>query len=176
MNRYYLICILLLCSCATLKKNMVINGNDAIKNAISDFIHTESRLLKSDNTFLVSTDTIGSSIVVTIMGDPNAILLITEEDGSYSYRAFPTMLVETNGKLFFGYDKTKNVTDTIVNTLYRYNFVDTMIVNTHIPDRIINDAKKGVIYYFCENDLSIYKKIDANTLTKYYKPPQIKCD
>jgi len=223
MNRFYLICILLLCSCATLKENMVVNGNenDAIRNAIFDFTNTEKRLLKDDKTFLVSADNVEGSIIVNIIGDPNKISLIAEfvdstknnmvarigEDKSvlvidtinndtvlcitgdddypilwinndkvsYSYRAFPTMLVETNGKLFFWYDKTKNVTDTIINTLYKYNFVDTMIVNAYIPDRIINDAKKGVVYYFCENDLSNYKKTGSNTLTKYYKPPKLKC-
>jgi hypothetical protein len=207
MNRYYLIFLLLLCGCATLKKeNMVINGseNDAISNAIFDFTHTENRLLKDDNTFSVSADNLEGNIVVTIIGDPNKISLIAnftdsikqnmvarldeyknvsfldtisndtifritgdsdnpllwinKEKVSYSYRAFPTMLVETDGKLFFWYDKTKNVTDTIINTLYRYNFVDTMIVNAYIPDKIINDAKKGIVYYFCGNDLRNYKK------------------
>ncbi len=179
MNRYCLILLLLLCGCITpKKKNMVVNGNenDAICNAILDFTHTEKRLLKNDNTFAVSVDTIKGNIVVTIIGDPNAILLITEEDGNYNYRAFPTMLVETSGKLFFWYDNKKNVTDTIINTLYKYNFVDTMIVNAYIPDRIINDAKQGVIYCFCKNDLSNYKKTSSNTLTKYYKLPKLKCN
>lgn len=171
MNRCFFIYILLLCSCVTLKKNVAVNGNenDAIRNAIFDFIHTENSLLKDDNTFLITTDTIENYITVMIIGDPNAVLLIIEEDGSCSYRAFPTMLVEANGKLFFWYDKTKNVTDTIVNTLYKYNFVDTMVVNKYIPNRLINDAKKSVIYYFRKNDLSIYKKTSSNTLTKRYE-------
>lgn len=177
MNRFYLIYILLLCSCTTLKDNMIVNGNenDAILNAIFDFTHTENRLLKEDRTFLVSIDNVEDNIVVGIIGDPNTILLITEENGSYSYRAFPTMLVETKGRLFFWYDKSKNVTDTIINTLYKHNFVDTMVVNAYIPDRIINDTKKGAVYYFCKNDLSNYKKTASSTLTKYYKPPKLKC-
>jgi hypothetical protein len=226
MNRYYLIILLLLCGCATLKKeNMAVNGsaNDAINNAIFDFIHTEKRLLKDDNTFLVSADTVERNIAaITIIGNPNKITLIADfadsikkntvarfdeyknvsvidtinndtifritgdndhpslwinkDKVSYNYRAFPTMLIETDGKLFFWYDKTKNVTDTIINTLYRYNFVDTMIVNAYIPEHSINDAQKGIVYYFCENNLRNYKKTGSNTLTKHYKPPKLKCE
>ena len=110
-----------------------------------------------------------------IIGDPNTVLLIGEEDGTYDYRAFPTMLVEIDGKMFFWYDEEKSTTDTIINTLYRHNFVDTMIVNAYIPDRIINDAKRGVVYYFCKNDLINYKKTGSNTLTKSYKPPRLRC-
>lgn len=225
MNRYYLIFLLLLCGCTTLKKeNMVVYGseNDAINNAIFDFIHTEKRLLKDDNTFLVSARNVEGKIVLTIIGDPNKISLIADFDDrikrntvarydeyksvsvidtisndtifcitsnndhqslwinkdkvSYSYRAFPTMFVEADGKRFFWYDKTKNVTEAIINTLYRYNSVDTMIVNAYIPEHSINDAKKGVVYYFCENNLRNYKKTGSNTLTKYYKPPKLKCN
>ena len=156
---------------------MVINGNEnnAIMNAIFDFIHTENKLLQDDKTFFIYTKNVEDKIGVSIMGDPNTILLIIEEDGSYSYRAFPTMLYETNGKLFFWYDDTKSVTDTIINTLYQYNFVDTMIVNAYIPESTINEVKKGANYYFCKNDLSNYKKIITNKSIEYYKPPKLKC-
>jgi hypothetical protein len=163
MNRCFFIGILLLCACSTSKVdkvNMVVNGdeNDAIMNAVFDFIHTENKLLKDDKTFLVYTENIEDKIGVSIMGDPNSILFIIEEDGSRSYRAFPTMLFEADEKLFFWYDETKSVTDAIINTLYKYNFVDTMIVNVYIPERTISEVKKGADYYFCRSDLSNYKK------------------
>jgi len=156
---------------------MVINGNenDAIRNAIFDFTHTEIKLLKDDKTFFIYAKNIDDKIVVNIIGDPNPISFIIEEDGSYSYRAFPTMLVETNGKLFFWYDKTKNVTDTIINTLYKYNFVDTMIVNAYIPEHSINDAKKSVVYYFCKDDLRNYKKKKGDNIRRHYRTPKLKC-
>lgn len=179
MKRYfYLIFLLSLSACGTSQKeNMVTIGgvDDAINNAIIDFTHTEKRLLKGDDSFLVSAETLEEIIVVTIIGDPNTVLLIGEEDGTYDYRAFPTMLVEIDGKMFFWYDEGKSTTDTIINTLYRHNFVDTMIVNAYIPDRIIDDAKRGVVYYFCKNDLINYKKTGTNTLTKSYKPPRLRC-
>jgi hypothetical protein len=222
MNRYFLIFLLLLCGCSTLKESMVVNGNkdDAIKNAIFDFIHTESKLLKDDKTFFIHTENVEGYIGVRIMGDPNKISLIVDivdniknntivrvgvsnsisvidtidndtvyqiigEDNpviwlnknkvSVSYRAFPTGVMERNGKLFFWYDETQSVTDTIINTLYKYNFVDTMIVNMYIPDRIINDAKKGADYYFCKDNLSKYKKVITNRAIGHYKPPKLKC-
>jgi hypothetical protein len=202
---------------------MVVNGNenDAIKNAVFDFIHTESKLLKNDKKFYIYTENVESNIGVTIMGDPDKISLIvdfidsiennmvicigeynsflfidtvdndtilhmTDDDYhpilwlnkdkvSISYRAFPTGLLESNGKLFFWYDKTKSVTDTIINTLYKYNFVDTMIVNTYIPGGTINHAKKGANYYFCRSDLSKYRKVVTDKAIGYYKPPKLKC-
>jgi hypothetical protein len=202
---------------------MVANGNkyDAIKNAVFDFIHTESKLLKDDKTFFIQTENVEDYIGVSIMGDPNKVSLIAEfvdsiknnmvaiigeaksilvidtinndtvlcitgndthsnlwinnNKVSYSYRAFPTGLIERNEKLFFWYDETKSVTDTIISTLYKHNFVDTMIVNVYIPDRIINDAKKGANYYFCKNDLTKYKKIVTSRAIGHYKPPKLKC-
>jgi hypothetical protein len=203
---------------------MVVNGNenDAIKNAVFDFIHTENKLLKDDKVFLIHTTDVENNIGISIMGDPykislivdfidsiennmvvcigeynsflfidtidnDTILRMTDDDYhpilwlnkdkvSISYRAFPTNLIETNGKLFFWHDKTKSVTDTIINTLYKYNFVDTMIVNEYIPSSTINNAaKKGADYYFCRNDLSKYRKVITNNTIGYYKPPKLKC-
>lgn len=165
-----------LCACATLKKEIITKGNanEAINNAVSDFIHTERSIQKKDNAFWVYADTVKNNIVVTIIGDSNKVLLI-KEDGNYSYRDFPTILIESDEKIFLGYEKEGETTDTIINTLYRYNFVDTMIVNTYIPDRMIDESKKGVIYFFCKNDLSVYKKIHTNTIAKHHKHPQLKC-
>jgi hypothetical protein len=154
---------------------MIINGeqNEAIQNAILDFIYTEKKILKYDKVFSISTKEDKDNISVSILGISTPISLIIEEDGSYNYCLFPTMLIETNGKLFLGYDETKNVTDTIINTLYRYNLIDTMSVYT--VTMIIDDTKKGVDYYFCKNNLSKYKKVITNKAMGYYKPPKLKC-
>jgi hypothetical protein len=146
---------------------------------IADFVDSIKnnmvRHIGEYNSVLI-TDTTDSETVLRMTGDENhPTLWLNKNKVFYSYRAFPTMLVETNGKLFFWYDDTKNVTDTIINTLYKYNFVDTMIVNAYIPDRIINDAKKGADYYFCKSDLSKYKKVITNKAIGHYKPPKLKC-
>ncbi len=33
-----------------------------------------------------------------------------------------------------------------------------MIVNAYIFDRIIDDGQKVIIYFFCRNNLKVYKK------------------
>jgi len=176
---YYLILCLFLCGCSALKKNMIVNGseNDAINNAILDFVHTEKKLLKYDRVFNISTEINKDNIIVTIVGEPSAVSFIIEEDSSCSYRAFPTMLVEANDRLFLWDDETKNVTDTIINTLNKYNLIDTMdntIGRYHIKV-ITDDGKRVAHYYFCKNNLSKYKKVITRRPFGYYEPPKLKC-
>ena len=177
MNKYYWIFLLFLYGCSTFKENMTVNGskNDAIMNAVLDFIHTEKNLLKEDKVFSTRTEEDINYISVSILGTDSPISFIIERDGSYSYRSFPTMLIETDGKLFFWRDKTKSVTDTIISTLYRYNFVDTVdmfILNITVRS---NDAKKAAHYYFCKNNLSKYQKIITWVAMGSYEPPKLKC-
>ena len=169
MKTYYLIFFLCLCSCSTLKENMIVNGNknDAIENAILDFVHTEKKLLKCDKVFSISAEEYQDNTVITILGNLTRILLIIEENGSYNYCLFPTRLIETHDKLFFWYDETKSVTDTIINTLCKYNLVDT--VDIYSGTIIFDDAKKAAAYYFCKNNLSEYRKIVTNRGSKWHK-------
>lgn len=174
---YLIACLFLFSSCSTWKEVLVAEGNqnDAIQNAIYDFLHS-GKLSKKDSVFSVYTTNINDEILgVSISGDINTLLVVTEDSVEYSYRGFPTKYFEQQGKLFYWDDSTINVTDDLVNALTRYNRVDTMIVNTYIPERIIDHSKEGMHYYFCKDNLLKYKKVKTNVAMGYYNPPNLNC-
>jgi hypothetical protein len=169
--------IFLFGSCSSLKDVMVAEGdhNDAVQNAIHDFLNTV-KFNKKDRVFAVSIKDINDEILgVSISRDVNTLLVITEDSVEFSYHGFPTRYFEQGGKLFYWDDSTKNVTDDLIATFTRYDLVDTMIVNIYIPERIIEHSIKGVDYYFCKDDLLKYKKVITRKAMGLYDPPKPKC-
>lgn len=45
-----------------------------------------------------------------------------------------------------------------------------------IPDLVVDDGKKGVLYYFCKNDISKYKKITTNRFIDGGTFTKLKCN
>jgi hypothetical protein len=176
-TRYLIIISVFLCvSCSSWKEGLISQGsqNDAVLNAIHDFLHTENQR-KKYNVFSVYLTNINDDLLsLNIGGNMNPILVVTEDRVKYSYDAFPTCIYEQDGKLFYWDDSTKVVTDDVIATFRRYNLVDTAITNTYIPDMIIDDSGKGVGYFFCRNNLLRYKKVHSNK--EWYKSPKLKCD
>lgn len=169
--------IFLFGSCSTWKNAMVVKGNqnDAVKNAIMDFLHT-SRLAKKDSIFSISIKSINKDIFgVSIFGARNKISVVTENEVDYSYRSFPTKYFEQDGKLFYWIDSTENVSIELINKLSKMNRIDTAIVGKYFPERSRDDSQKGVDYYFCKSDLKKYKKVSTNMAIGWYEPPKLEC-
>ena len=199
------LCIGVFCtySCATYRQEMQSEGGmeEMIHNAIIDFTHTESGLLRKDmcfHVFAIDPNT------VCIIGDPNKTSLIVEipdktnmsdiwdnnkyiltdtvhnkialvvdwsrsEDNPYiwfdeslvqkSYRAFPDGISVYKDKLFFWKNTSKSMTnEDIIKTLYKYNQVDTLVDKVFWPSDVIDDSKRGKVYYFSNDDLRKYTK------------------
>jgi len=168
-------------NCATSKwKDTLIskgNINDAISNVITDFLHT-SNLSKKDTIFSITvTDTNPEIIVIGIGGAINKVYPRAENKvGTYD-EIFPTQYVIRDNKLFYWNDTTQIITQDIISILEKYNHIDFHWSKEYIiPPLLIDDGKEGVVYYFCKNDLSNYKKRSGNTLTKWNKPPKLKCN
>lgn len=179
MKSVYIIPILILLfwSCSSWKDVMVAEGshNDAIQNAIQDFVNTVN-LSRKDSVFAVYIKNINDKILgIGISRDVNTLLVITEDSVEFSYHGFPTRYFEQDGKLFYWDDPTVSVTDDLIATFTRYNLVDTMIVNVYIPERIIEHSIKGADYYFCKDNLLRYKKVITGKAMGLYDPPKIKC-
>ena len=63
------------------------NQNDAIKNAIIDFLHSD-RFIKGDSVFSISTKNISEDILgVSISREGNKISVITQNEIDYNYKA-----------------------------------------------------------------------------------------
>ena len=179
MKLSYIIIVVffLLWSCSSWEKTMIVKGNqdDAIQNAIYDFLNSE-KIDKRDSIFGIYVKTISDEILgITIRADANPLLVVTEDNINYNYRGFPTMYFENRGKLFYWDDPTKSVNTDIISIFTKYNLIDTMILNVYIPEIMIDHSKKSVDYYYCKNNLQRYKKVRTKKAMGYYQPPKLRC-
>lgn len=157
MRKYILIfsIFFIVQSCTLWKKELTKTGNyeTAIKNAIIDF--NKSSLSTRNKTFLVGYKEYNSGIIgVSILGDDNKIYVI---NGSTMGR-MKDQYIEYNSKLFYWYDKQKGKNSNIEKKLSEYGVIEKVDSLTDDMDYIRDDGKKGVNYYFCKNNLSVYKK------------------
>jgi hypothetical protein len=195
----YFTTILILQSCVSFKGQLTNTGGseEAIQNAILDFSNT-SRLYKKDSIFSVSFyDTLyrmvlenvagknsrwvrgnhlANIVSVSISGN-NYQFLLTANTKVGSNGKLPSRTIEKNGKLFYWWDEDYPLTEQVFTLFKKYHlFQDDMNGVNDFPSNSIDDAKKGVHYYFCRNNLSVYKKIITNTGIGYYDAPKLKCD
>ena len=178
MKTFFLsvIALLLLASCRIAwKKSLVHSGSmeDAIQNAIYDFLNTSS-LSKRDSVFFIDFKEYDNDILGVCIIGTNEKAVVVRDRNMIITKALPTRYIEQSGKLFYWYDSTRTVTNKIISVLKKYNGIDTAILNSYNP--VHNDnPKKGANYYFCKNNLLVYKKVE----TKYYlskHPPQLNCN
>lgn len=180
MRLHYLLLVLFICSlgsCSPWKKMQISNGNqnDAIKNAVIDFLYSP-KFFKGDSVFIISIKNINEDILaVSIFGARNKIAVITENEIDYSYRGFPTKYFEQDGKLFYWQDSTEKVPIELIDKLSKMNRIDTSIIAKFIPLRTTDDSQKAVDYYFCKYNLKKYKRIYTKIGIGWYDPPKINC-
>ncbi|MGM0589439.1 MAG: hypothetical protein ACQETE_13540 [Bacteroidota bacterium] len=153
------------------------NSNDAIYNAIWDFVNT-GYLHKKDTVFSVMLDDISENIIgVSILRKENKYYPdYTNKVGS-SKPNFPTRYLMVKGKLFIWYDPNKKVSQELIHALSEYDMIDSLNVNGFegVPNIVFNDKRKGVHYYFCKNNILSYKKVRTSVGMGYYEPPELNC-
>lgn len=168
---------LLFISCSTWKQSIVSKGtkNEAIKNAIIDFLH-KGKFDKKDTVFSIYLKDIKDNIWgISISEEPNKIAVITENKIDYSYKAFPTNYMEQGGKLFYWKDSTQVISTELIDKLYKMSRVDTAIIGQFFPRRERDDSKKAMHYYFCKNNLLIYKRVYTQIGMGWYEVPELNC-
>lgn len=185
-------------SCRAYKEEMIQTGGkkEAIKNAILDFSNS-SRLYKTDSVFSVSfqnplhrmileeTDDGNSRwvegepykgiVAVSIIASYNKMLL-TDSTQVGSIGKLPSRYIEKEGKLFYWWDDNYPLEKEALAVFDKYGLLqDDEGGWVKFPDFSTNDAKKGVHYYFCENDLTRYKKVTTDIAIGYYEAPNLNC-
>ena len=182
-------------NCATWKGTLVSSGdlNDAVNNAITDFLHT-AKLSKKDTIFSISfseyEDVIynreNNEVIYTPTREDRLIISVGKAEdkiypreenkvGTYD-KVFPTRYTIRDGKLFYWSDTTQVITQEIISVLKRYNHIDFDWRKEYdLPPLWHNDGGGGVVYYFCKNNLTNYKKKKADSMRQQYKTPKLKC-
>ena len=87
----------------------------------------------------------------------------------------PSRYVIVKGKLFYWDDDDYPLTEETLSVLKKYDALTDMINDGMLPETVIDDSQKGASYYFCKNNLSIYKKVITNLSTGFYNPPKLRC-
>lgn len=106
--KYTLGLLLLFIGCSTWKTTLVRNGdkNDAIRNAIHDYIKS-NRHIKKDSAYLVSIQNIDYKVFrVDIAKGLEKLLVATEDGMNFTHRPLPTSFIELDNKLFYWVDST----------------------------------------------------------------------
>ena len=202
VNYLFLLTLLLLFgSCGAFKKELVQTGGkeEAAQNAILDFSNT-SGLYKKDTVFSVwvhdplhrmvleETDEGNSRwvegkpyqgiVAVSIGANYNKILLTDSTKVGDKGAKIPTRYIERDSKLFYWWDDDYPLAQEALTVFGKYNLLVENNLDGVIEfyDFKINDAQKGVDYYFCKNDLTKYKKITINKAIGFYDAPSINCN
>ncbi|MEJ7609949.1 MAG: hypothetical protein WKF88_02090 [Ferruginibacter sp.] len=171
------LCNFFLIGCSSTNKIYYVNNreSDPIKIAIIDFL--DYRKFRTDDTvFIITVKNIRESILgINIFAEKNKVAVISSDEKSYSYSSFPNNFIETNGKLFYWKDSTKQKSLELIAKLAKMDRIDTAIVGKYLPNRIIDDSQKGVNYYFCNSDLKKYKRVITSVAIGFYKIPEFIC-
>ena len=115
-----------------------------------------------DNNNYILTDTVQNKIALVVdwsRSEDHPSIWFDESLVQKSYRAFPNGVYVYKDKLFFWKNTSKSmINEVIINTLYKYNYVDTLVDKVFWPLDVIDDSKKGKVYYFSKDDLRKYIK------------------
>ena len=176
-----LLSMVLLTGCNSWKSTLVADGdeNDAIMNAITDFIHT-CNLRNKDTVFSVDKWIDNETfLVIDILGmDENKLYPEKKQDtiGGYLYR-LPSRYLVIDGKLFYWKDNSVKVSKEIINVLSEFNAIDSLNYDSIVifNPYVIIESKKAAHYHFCKNNLRDYKKDISNYAVGWYDPPKLKC-
>ncbi len=172
----WIIIILILGGCSSWKNMLVSSGNtnDAIQNAIINFLYSEKNLANEDSVFSVYVENINSDILGVGISRYSKSTVFTKNEIDYDYSSFPTKYYESKDKLFFWKDSTTNISQEIITKLYSMNKVDTAIyLKLFHPMHYHNEFQKELVYYFCRQNLLQYKKTFSNKSIK--DNPKMKC-
>ena len=151
--------------------------DDAIQIAISDFSKMR-RLYKKDSVFSVGMSVLTGKhkLLVVRVGKNNHKLLVTAETKIGVKGKLPSRFIEKENKLFFWFDDDYPLTAEAMAVFQRYNLLqDDENGLVTFPDSVLDDAEKAAHYYFCKDNLAMYKRVVTNIGVGYYDPPKLEC-
>lgn len=169
------LCIFLLGSCAIhkWKRTLVSEGyvDEAISNAVTDFIHT-SKVCKKGDKFWVEIKEKEKTIIISIsLSCFVEYPTLKNKVGSYD-PFFPSRYIEQDRKLFYWNDSTQMLTQDMLSMLEKYDLIDYSYSDQEMfVGGMHNDGAEGMNYFFCKDNLRIYKKSKISNIMKHYKTP-----
>lgn len=88
----------------------------------------------------------------------------------------PSKYIEVDGRLFYWWDNNYPLSKEALSIFKTYGLIQGDENGTILfPSFEIDDSLKGVDYFFCKSDHTIYKKVITDKGFGYYKPPNLNC-
>ncbi|WP_040481495.1 hypothetical protein [Mariniradius saccharolyticus] len=159
------------------KEFIQIGKREPINLAISDLIARDLKL--AENVFFVTEKEYDEEVlIISIYPTLDKLVVITADSVTYSYKAIPTSYIEKDHRLFYWYgdEPSDSYPNEIIKLLEKYSVLDTMIVNVYIPGRVTTGYQDVFYYFFCKNDLDIFKMKKSKMPVGKFSPPRLKCN
>ena len=154
-------------------------NKDAIQLAIDDFT-TKCKLYKEDSIFRIKVWNLGQYnqykdfVVVSILGLRKKIIL-EPEDTIGSKGKSETRVYEKDAELFRWRDDNYPISQAVLKTFQRHNLIEMDSSRIKYPEYPRDDSQEAAIYFFCKDNLAIYKRVVTAKGVGYFKPPALKC-
>lgn len=166
--------IIVLLGCKTLEPQLDKSSisYDVVQIAIKDFVSSQSPALKEDSVFEITGYSNDKMTILSFYAPDNKYIILKNKENKIE---FPTNYSELNGKIFFYHSSDSELQSDVVFKLNEYNQIDTIGLEDNYTT-IINEEKNGVNYYFCNNDLTHFEKVETNLAIGSYDPPKLNCN
>lgn len=166
------------CGCTTSKTSIwqPEKSKDAIQIAIEDFT-TKCKLYKEDSIFRIKVWNSGQYrdfVIVSILGLRRKIIL-EPEDTIGSKGKSETRFYESDAKLFLWRDNNYPITREALKAFQRHNLIETDSAKIKYPEYSRDDSQKAAIYFFCRDNVAIYKRVITSRGVGYFMPPVLRC-
>ncbi|RNC85963.1 MAG: hypothetical protein ED557_04130 [Balneola sp.] len=182
-TRKLLMICLLVFGCNTTKPfevELIRDGGkeEAIENAILDFSNT-TKMYNKYQVFRVNIKYLDAynGLILVMINENFIYLLETEETVPGSIGKMPSRFIEKDGKLFLWWDNDYALTAEALAVYEKYDILQDdengLLKLPEIDIRVKSDGK-SVRYFFCEDDLTKYKKVVSDR--GFIERPNIKCD
>jgi hypothetical protein len=172
--------VLFLIGCKAIKKVSVSTEKeqtDVIQIAITSF-YTTCSLFRKDSVFQISTreSSNDKNILIVSIGRNNTKMLLSSDVKIGSKGKIASKYLEREGKLFYWWDDNYPLTNEAFAIFGKYNLLqDDEGGMIKFPDNFLDEKQKYAFYYFCKNNLAIYKRVITNKGWFYEHSPEIDC-
>jgi hypothetical protein len=198
-NIIYCCCFSLLCSFGGQYESttQILSNNEARQIAIQDF--SKNKLFTMDSVFSVKVfDTLHRAtlkkisdrnyawvngkaypeiIALNIVASSLRYFLDTTEKTASLSKNIPSGVFEKDGRVFLWWDDKLPLTEDALKVLDKFHLVQRggkKDFDRFSEFRTINSTR-AVDYYFCRNNISVYKRLITGTAIGHYEPPNITC-
>lgn len=165
------------CSTVNLSLNQTGDVNDAISNAIIDYVKRASNG-EGGAAYYVNAKHISADIIgVSILEYSGQKVFISKQDSIGSNAPFfPTRVEEVAGRLFYWYDSSSVITENVIQKLIKFDQIDSgRYEKPNLVEFSFSDNKRAIHYYFCKQNLTKFIRKESNIALGYGKIPKIDC-